>query len=72
MKTYTIHVQSRDTSDRVALRRKAQTKEDAMEAAERFSNVVPLCDVVVTIGSKHVVTYRDCQITHLNGKEYKA
>jgi len=72
MKTYTISTQERGGEcARVPLRRAKGTKDQAMRAAWEFSNTAPLCDVVLTQGSKHVITYRDGDITHSNGKEYK-
>lgn len=72
MKTYTISTQERGGEcARVPLRRAKGAKKNCMFAAWQFSNTVPLCDVVLTQGSKHVITYRDGDITHLNGKEHK-
>ena len=72
MKTYTISTQERGGEcARVPLRRAKGAKKNCMFAAWQFSNTAPLCDVVLTQGSKHVATYRDGDITHSNGKEYK-
>lgn len=73
MKTYTISAQERGGNfARIPLRREKCAKDDAMRAAWNCSLWGGLCDVVLTQGSKHVVTYRDGNITHLNGKEHKA
>ena len=72
MKTYTISAKERDGCQVIPLRRWLGTKDQAMRAAWEFSNTAPLCDVVLTQGSKHVITYRDGDITHLNGKEFTA
>ena len=70
--TYTISVQARDGEfQRVALKRRKTTKDEAMKAAWEFSKTVTLCDVVVTCGSKHVVTYKEGFLTVWNGKEQK-
>jgi len=70
--TYTISAQERSGElHRVPLKRAKTTKDDAMKAAWKFSLDTLVCDVVVTCGSKHVVTYRDGKITALNGKECK-
>ena len=72
MKTYTISVKERNGFHVIPLMRAKETKDNAMEAAWQFSKIADLCDVVLTLGSKHVVTYRDGVITALNGKEHKA
>jgi hypothetical protein len=72
MKTYTISATVPDGLFRVPLNRAKETKDNAMQAARNFSNHATLCDVVLTCGSKHVVTYRNGRITKLNGKEHKA
>ena len=71
MKTYTISAQERKGSNVIPLKRFKTTEDNAMFAAWQFSNTAGLCDVVVALGSKHVATYRDGKITHLNGKEHK-
>ena len=71
MKIYTIHAQSRDDGECVPLKREAGTKDHAMRGAWVFSASATLCDIVLTQGSKHVVTYSNGVITHLNGKEAK-
>lgn len=72
MKTYTISAQERKGSNVIPLKRLKTTKDNATFSAWQFSNTAGLCDAVVTQGSKHVATYRDGKITHLNGKEHKA
>ena len=73
MKTYTLYAQKRGADqDWVPLKRWRDAKDNAMEAAWQFSQKADLCDAVLTQGSKHVVTYRDGRITHLNGKEHEA
>ena len=52
------------------MKRFRSTKDDAMMYAYAFSQKAALCDAVLTRGSKHIVTYRDGQITELNGKAY--
>ena len=70
--TYTISVQAREGEfQRVALKRRKTTKDEAMKAAWNFSHCVTLCDVVVTCGSKHVATYKEGVLTVWNGKEHK-
>lgn len=71
MKTYTISAKERNARNTIPLRRAKDTKDNAMKAACEFSLRATLCDVFLTQGWKHVVTYRDGNITHLNGKEYK-
>ena len=72
MKTYTISAQERGGEfARVPLRRVRETKDNAMQIAWTFSKKAYLCDAVLTLGSKHVLTYRNGVITHLNGKEHK-
>lgn len=72
MKTYTLSAQERGGNlARVPIRREKGTKKNAMRGAWIVSTNAPLCDIVLTQGSKHVVTYRDGVITALNGKEYK-
>jgi len=73
MKTYTLSAQNRGGEiARVPLRRAKETKDNAMLAAFNFSERATLCDVVLTCGRKHVVTYRNGRITALDGKEPKA
>lgn len=72
MKTCTISAKERNGCLVIPLRREKCAKDDAMEAAWLFSKKADLCDAVLTQGSKHVATYRDGKITHLNGKEHKA
>lgn len=72
MKTYTISAKKRNGCHVIPLRRAKWTKDNAMFVAWQFSNTETLCDVVLTQGSKHVATYRDGKITHLNGKEHEA
>lgn len=72
MKTYTISAKDRKGGHVIPLRRAKETKDNAMQAAWRFSQTTTLCDVALTQGSKHVAAYRDGVITHLNGKEHKA
>ena len=72
MKTYTISTQERGGEcARIPLRRAKEKRYDAMQAAWLFSQRATLCDVVLTQGSKHVATYRNGKITHLNGEEHK-
>ena len=69
--TYTISVQHRiEYRAVVPMKRFRSTKDAAMMHAYAFSQKAALCDVVITRGSKHIVTYRDGQITELNGKAY--
>ena len=71
MNTYTISVQHRDQHRAVVpMKRFKSTKDDAMMYAYAFSQKAALCDVVLTRGSKRVVTYRNGEITELNGKAY--
>lgn len=73
MKTYTLYAQKRNAfPDWVPLKRWRDTKDNAMETTWQFSKKADLCDAVLTLGSKHVVTYRNGVITALNGKEHKA
>lgn len=72
MKTYTISAKERNGSHAIPLRREKCAKDDAMRAAWNCSLWGSLCDISLTQGSKHVATYRDGNITHLNGKEHKA
>lgn len=72
MKTYTISAKERNGSHVIPLRRAKETKDNAILAGHHFSQRATLCDVVLTQGSKHVATYRDGNITHLNGKEHNA
>jgi hypothetical protein len=71
MKAYTVSAQERDGDERVTLKRAKVSKDEAMQAAWNFSQHATLCDVVLTCGSKHVVTYRKGRITALNGKGVK-
>lgn len=69
---YTISSQERTGElHRIPLRRGKDTKENAMWAAWHLSTRASLCDVVLTQGSKHLATYRDGNITALNGKKHK-
>ena len=68
---YTISAKERGVQNLIPLRRYSITKVEAMNAAWLFSQRATLCDVVVTRGSKHVVTYRNGNLTHYNGKEHK-
>ena len=73
MKTYTISAKERGGNfARIPLKRAKETKDNAMQAAWRFSQTTTLCDVALTQGSKHIVTYRNGVITELTGKEHKA
>lgn len=73
MKTYTISAQERGGNlSRVPIKREKGTNENAMRGAWIVSTHAPLCDIVLTQGSMHVVTYRNGVITALNGKEHKA
>ena len=72
MKTYTISAKERNGCHVIPLRRAKEKRYDAMQAAWLLSQRAALCDVIVAQGSKHVATYRDGKITHLNGKEHKA
>lgn len=72
MKTYTISAKERNGGHVIPLRRAKCAKDDAMRAAWNCSLWGSLCDISMTQGSKHVVTYRNGNITHLNGKEHKA
>ena len=70
--TYTISAQAMGGEfERVPLRSVKETKDNVMQAAWLFSQQATLCDVIVTCGKKHVVTYRDGQLTHHNGKKHK-
>ncbi len=72
MKTYTISAQERGGEcAQVPMRRGKATKDHAMQSAWLFSQTTTLCDVVLTQGSKHVATYRNGKMTHLDGKEHK-
>ena len=71
MKTYTISAKERNGGNVTPLRREKCAKDDAMRAAWNCSLWGSLCDISLTQGSKHVATYRDGKITHLNGKECK-
>ena len=71
MKTYTISAKERNGCHVIPLRREKCAKDDAMRAAWNCSLWGSLCDISLTQGSKHVATYRDGKITHLNGKECK-
>jgi len=72
MKTYTISTQERGGEcARVPLRRAKGTKDQAMRAAWNCSLWGSLCDISLTQGSKHVATYRNGKMTHLDGKECK-
>ena len=71
MKTYTISAKERNGCYVIPLRRAKETRDNAILAGHHFSRRATLCDVVLTQGSKHVITYRDGDITHSNGKEYK-
>jgi len=69
--TYTISVQHQiEHRAVVPMKRFRSTKDDAMMYAYAFSQKTALCDAVLTRGSKHVATYRDGEITELNGKAY--
>lgn len=71
MNTYTISVQHQvEHCAVVPMKRFKSTKDDAMMCAYAFSQKAALCDVVLTRGSKRVVTYRNGEITELNGKAY--
>ena len=72
MKTYTISAQERKGSNVIPLKRVKTTEDNAMFSAWQFSKKADLCDAVLTQGSKHVVTYRNGVITHLNGKGHEA
>ena len=68
MSRYTISVMD-ENGYSIPLKRAKDTRDNFMQAAWNFSQHATLCDVVVTCGSKHVVTYRDGKTTRLNGKE---
>lgn len=72
MKTYTIHAQDRNSGWRVPLRRANETKDEVMQAGCHVSIWSAICDVVITQGSRHIATFRNGNMTHLNGKECKA
>ena len=71
MKTYTISAKERNARNTIPLRRAKETRDNVLLAVHNFSRRATLCDVVITQGSKHVVTYRDGNVTHLNGEEHK-
>lgn len=71
MKTYTISAKERNGGHVIPLRRAKETRDNAILAGHHFSLQATLCDVVLTQGSKHVATYRNGKITHLDGKEHK-
>lgn len=73
MKTYTLWAQERDGElARVPFKRAIEPRGNAMEGALRTSAKATLCDLILTCGRAHVATFRNGQITALDGKEYKA